>query len=70
MPIYEFRCENCGHVFEELVRFGNDQGLKCPECGSTDTRKAVSLFGFSGVNTGSSSSSSSASSGAACAPSG
>ncbi len=67
MPIYEFRCEDCGHVFEELVRFGDDPELKCPECGGTDTRKAVSLFGFSGVNTGSSSS---ASSGAACAPSG
>jgi putative FmdB family regulatory protein len=66
MPIYEYRCEDCGHVFEEFVRFGEDLELKCPECGSTQVRKAFSVFGTGGA----SASSSNAQSAAACAPSG
>lgn len=65
MPIYEYRCQKCGHVFEEFVRFGEEPELKCPRCESTEVRKAVSLFGTSG-----SGGSSSTSVGAACAPSG
>ncbi len=67
MPIYEYRCQKCDHLFEQLVRFGDEPELKCPQCGSTEARKAFSLFGTGGAN---SSTSSSTSSGAACAPSG
>jgi putative FmdB family regulatory protein len=67
MPLYEYRCQNCGHLFEEFVRFGQEPELKCPQCGSTDAQKAFSLFGTSGSSTGSSSAESAA---AACAPSG
>jgi putative FmdB family regulatory protein len=41
MPIYEFRCHNCRHEFEELVPIG--QSAPCPECGRKPMRK-ISLF--------------------------
>ena len=37
MPIYEFRCLQCGHVFE-LINFKKDEQteMKCPECGGRE----------------------------------
>ncbi len=45
MPIYEFRCEVCGEVFESLQKFGEDFP-PCPKCGSTQVIKLPSIFGF------------------------
>jgi putative FmdB family regulatory protein len=67
MPIYEYRCQSCGHVYEEFVRFGDDPELKCPECGGLEASKVVSLFGSAGSGA---TSGTSASAPAACAPSG
>ena len=66
MPIYEYRCADCGHLYEEFVRFGDDPELKCPVCGCMEAGKAFSLFATGGASVGSSS----ASAGADCAPSG
>lgn len=53
MPIYEFRCENCGHVFEELCRFDEDgAGRKCPQCGHVGARKLISVFAAHGLENG------------------
>ncbi len=45
MPIYEFRCEDCGERFEKLC-FGyrEEQDLRCPRCGSSRVRKEFSTF--------------------------
>jgi putative FmdB family regulatory protein len=40
VPIYEFECEGCGEVFEELVAAG--AAAPCPECGSERTRRLMS----------------------------
>lgn len=41
MPIYEFRCRRCRHVFEAIRPMGDEgRGLPCPECG----RKGVELI--------------------------
>jgi putative FmdB family regulatory protein len=40
MPIYEFRCEQCGAEFEELTEAGAE--AKCPVCGSDRTRRLYS----------------------------
>ena len=32
MPVYEFECESCGQVTEELVRM-DTKSIKCPKCG-------------------------------------
>jgi putative FmdB family regulatory protein len=38
MPIYDYRCDHCGHVFSAVQSF-NDEALgKCPNCGKTPRR--------------------------------
>lgn len=41
MPIYEFECEECGRVFEELVA-ASGAATPCPQCGSERTRRLMS----------------------------
>ncbi|HZQ91585.1 MAG TPA: zinc ribbon domain-containing protein [Terriglobales bacterium] len=33
MPIYEYKCKKCGHVFERIQKFSDPPSRKCPECG-------------------------------------
>ena len=33
MPLYEYQCKKCGHVFEKIVKFSDKPIKKCPECG-------------------------------------
>jgi putative FmdB family regulatory protein len=49
MPIYEFRCEECGHEFEDFQHV-NSENPKCPVC-QKQVQKLMSLF--SGVVKGS-----------------
>ena len=44
MPVYEFECESCGQVTEELVRM-DTKSIKCPEC-DHKAKKIMSLCGF------------------------
>lgn len=39
MPIYEYECPKCGHVFEEWARSSDaHKDAKCPECGADSPR--------------------------------
>ena len=40
MPIFEFRCQACGHEFEKLV-FGSDP-VECPNCQQQQVEKLMS----------------------------
>jgi putative FmdB family regulatory protein len=52
MPIYEYRCQDCGVKFEKLVRTNSDRiELICPNCGSKQAEKLFSVFGTSGFST-------------------
>jgi putative FmdB family regulatory protein len=42
MPLYEYRCENCGHQFEKIQRFSDDPITVCPSCGSGPVVKLLS----------------------------
>lgn len=43
MPIYEFRCVQCGEVYEKLIRESDEKiELKCPECGSDTADRVIS----------------------------
>jgi len=41
MPIYAFRCRECGHEFEELVQ-KMGQTAPCPKCGCEQVERQVS----------------------------
>ncbi len=45
MPLYEYKCEECGAVFEELMSVGASDSPPCPECKSSSTTKQISAFG-------------------------
>ena len=42
MPTYDYRCDACGHTFEEFQSFSEQPLKKCPACGK---KKLVRLFG-------------------------
>ncbi|MDD6181019.1 MAG: zinc ribbon domain-containing protein [Desulfovibrionaceae bacterium] len=65
MPIYEYQCEKCQQVFEELV-YG-DETPACPACGAAETRKLMSCCAHQGAGGHAESSCSSSSSGGGCA---
>lgn len=44
MPLYEFRCEACGHRFEALLPYSRKAEARCPECGSESVRELLSGF--------------------------
>ena len=50
MPIFDYRCNNCGKEFEKLVRKEEDK--ICPECQSVDLTKQLSAAGFALKGTG------------------
>ena len=41
MPIYDYRCEDCGTDFELLVR--SDTTLECPRCHGARLERRLSL---------------------------
>ncbi len=38
MPIYEYKCENCGHTFEVITSFSKNGTRKCERCGKSAHR--------------------------------
>lgn len=63
MPIYEYRCSECGEKFEKLVRFSaSTYEVECPKCGGRRVEKLISTFSARMSST-------MAASASACAPS-
>ncbi len=53
MPIYEYRCEECGKQFELFVRsLSQEITPVCPKCGAQNVARSVSLFGVGGASQG------------------
>src|SRR5215213_3347429 len=42
MPTYDYKCDGCGHQFEEMQSFSADLLKTCPKCGQDQLRR---LFG-------------------------
>jgi putative FmdB family regulatory protein len=40
MPLYDYQCENCNHLFEARHRF-NDPAPNCPNCDGTEVSKRI-----------------------------
>lgn len=46
MPIYEYQCVSCQHIFELRRSYAeSDAPAQCPKCGRTEARRLVSVFG-------------------------
>jgi putative FmdB family regulatory protein len=46
MPIYEYRCGDCGHEFETIQKITEDPLKTCPACSENALVKKVSAAGF------------------------
>ena len=46
MPIYEYECRDCGHVFDALQKMSDDVLRDCPDCGKPELRKLLSAPNF------------------------
>ncbi len=46
MPIYTYRCENCGVQFERQQKFSDQPLTRCPECNKKTLRKVYTPVGI------------------------
>lgn len=46
MPVYTYRCENCGFQFDRYQKFSESALTRCPECGKKSLRKVYSPVGI------------------------
>lgn len=46
MPIYEYRCTECGHQQEHLQKVSDPLLTTCPSCGRETYRKQLTAAGF------------------------
>jgi putative FmdB family regulatory protein len=70
MPIFEYKCETCKKVFEEIVHGDRDRIVPCPSCNSTETIKLMSAIGGISMGKATGPCGSSCASASSCAASG
>lgn len=46
MPIYEYKCQTCEHIFDVLQKMSDDPLTYCPECGEPKLKKLLSAPNF------------------------
>jgi putative FmdB family regulatory protein len=46
MPIYAFRCEQCGHSFDRLQKLSDPDPETCPACSAAAVKRAVTAPSF------------------------
>ncbi len=46
MPIYEYRCDSCGHELEALQKISEDPLKQCPACEAVALRRLMSAPSF------------------------
>ena len=46
MPIYDYRCKACEHVFDALQKMSDAPLVDCPECGAPELQKLLSAPRF------------------------
>jgi len=42
MPLYDYKCRECGRVSEIFLRSVNSEDIKYPNCGSNNLEKLIS----------------------------
>lgn len=46
MPNYDFECQKCNEIFEISRKITDETDVKCPKCGSPDSKKLISKTNF------------------------
>lgn len=46
MPIFDYKCDACGHTFDVLQKAGEDALSECPNCQQASLRKLLSAPNF------------------------
>ena len=46
MPIYEYRCDSCGHELDALQKISDEPLEDCPECSAAALRRLISAPAF------------------------
>ena len=46
MPLYTYRCDNCGIQFDRRQHFSDKPLVRCPECGAPALRKLYQPVGI------------------------
>lgn len=47
MPIYEYRCNECGSEFSLLIfNVGESEGIECTACGCSNVSRMMSRFAY------------------------
>ena len=49
MPIFEYKCKECGSTFEKIVFGSGDREVECPKCHSKEVTKLFSAFSMKGA---------------------
>jgi putative FmdB family regulatory protein len=50
LPLYAYRCTQCGHRFEKIQNFSDEEELVCPKCqGVLERPLTAPLFHFKGA---------------------
>lgn len=44
MPLYDYRCNDCGAEFEAVHSMFDNPRLPCPDCGLLHTRRLITTF--------------------------
>ena len=52
MPVYDYKCRQCGQVCELFLRSQDERRVKCPNCGGESLERLVSAFSVLGSGTG------------------
>ncbi len=46
MPIYEYKCQACGHILEVIQKMSDAPRVDCPQCHKAELKKLVSAPAF------------------------
>lgn len=52
MPIYEYQCAHCQHLFDVMQKMSDDPVKNCPNCSKDTVVRLVSAAGFQLKGTG------------------
>ena len=52
MPIYQYKCSDCGHQLEALQKMSDAKLVDCPECKTPSLRKQLTAAAFKLNGTG------------------